>query len=77
MSEVKSKMVKTPLILPEVLIKEIDRLMGKRKRSKFVTEVVQKELKRIRLQRALERCNVKGEREALDRITYIHIISYK
>jgi len=51
----KSKMVKTLLVLPEDLIKEIDKLMGRRKRSKFITEVARKELKRIRLQKALER----------------------
>ena len=50
----KSKMVKTPLVLPEDLVKGIDKLMGKRKRSKFITEVARKELKRIRLQKALE-----------------------
>ncbi len=51
----KSKMVKTPLILPEDLVKEIDELIGRRKRSKFITKVTRKELKRIHLQRALER----------------------
>jgi len=51
----KSKMVKTPLVLPEDLVKEIDKLIGRRKRSKFITKVTRKELKRIHLQRALER----------------------
>jgi len=55
MSEQKVKMVKTPLVLPEDLIKEIDKLMGRRKRSKFITKATRKELKRIRLQKALER----------------------
>jgi len=51
----KGKMVKTPLVLPEDLLKEIDKFIGKRKRSKFITKVTRKELKRIRLQKALER----------------------
>ena len=55
MSQEKDKMVKTPLVLPEALVKEIDYLMGKRKRSRFVTEAARKELKRIRLERALEK----------------------
>ncbi|MBE0478741.1 hypothetical protein IBX65_06450 [Candidatus Aerophobetes bacterium] len=55
MSKEKSKTIKTPLVLPEELVKEIDELMGKRKRSKFVTEAARKELRRIRLERVLEK----------------------
>ena len=55
MSRERVKTIKPPLILPENLVREIDRLMGKRKRSRFVTEAAQKELKRIRLERVLEK----------------------
>jgi len=51
----KTKMVKTPLTLPEDILQSIDKLMGKRKRSKFIAGAARKELKRIRLQRALEK----------------------
>ena len=55
MVEGKIKMVKTPLVLPQDVLESIDRLMGKRKRSRFVTEAARKELKRLQLQRALDR----------------------
>lgn len=48
-------MVKTPLVLPADLLESIDKLLGKRRRSKFVAEAAWKELKRLRLQRALDR----------------------
>ena len=51
----KTRMVKTPLTLPEDILQSIDKLMGKRKRSKFIAEAARKELKRVQLQRALER----------------------
>lgn len=46
---------KTHLIFPGELLEAIDKLVGKRKRSKFVTEVVRKELKRKKLEAALEK----------------------
>lgn len=46
---------KTHLIFPEELLKAIDKLVGKRKRSKFVAEVVRKELKKKQLEIALEK----------------------
>jgi hypothetical protein len=46
---------KTHLIFPEELLKAIDKLVGKRKRSKFVAEVVTKELKKRQLEEALEK----------------------
>lgn len=41
-------MARTHVILPDELLEEIDRLVGKRKRSEFLTEVAEKELKRRR-----------------------------
>jgi hypothetical protein len=46
---------KAHLIFPEDLLQAIDKLVGKRGRSKFVVEATRKELKRIRLQEALEK----------------------
>lgn len=46
---------KAHLIFPEDLLQAIDKLVGKRGRSKFVVEATRKELKRIRLQKALEK----------------------
>ena len=48
---------KAHLVFPQELLKSIDKLVGKRKRSKFVAEAAQKELKRIQLQRALEKAD--------------------
>lgn len=55
MSQTKARMKKTPLTLPEDVLESIDHLMGKRQRSKFIAEAARKELKRIRLQRALDK----------------------
>jgi len=46
---------KAHLVFPQELLDSIDKLVGKRKRSKFVVEAAQKELKRLQLQRALEK----------------------
>jgi hypothetical protein len=46
---------KAHLVFPEDLLQAIDKLVGKRGRSKFVVEATRKELKRIRLQEALEK----------------------
>lgn len=45
---------KAHLIFPEDLLVAIDRLVGKRKRSKFVVEATRKELKRIQFLQALQ-----------------------
>lgn len=45
---------KAHLIFPSDLLKEIDKLVGKRKRSKFVAEAAIKELKRLKLSKAIE-----------------------
>ncbi len=44
---------KAHLVFPEDLLESIDKLVGKRNRSKFVVEAARKELKRIQLLQAL------------------------
>lgn len=46
---------KAHLIFPEDVLQAIDNLVGKRGRSKFVVEATRKELKKIQLQKALEK----------------------
>jgi len=45
---------KTHLVMPEDVLIQIDELVGKRKRSQFVTQATRKELKRLQLERALQ-----------------------
>ena len=45
---------KAHLIFPEDLLQAIDKLVGKRGRSKFVVEATRKELKRIQFFQALQ-----------------------
>jgi hypothetical protein len=42
------------IVIPEELVTEIDRLVGKRGRSQFLTQAAEKELRRLRQIRALE-----------------------
>lgn len=51
-------MRRTHIVIPEPLVKEIDRLVGKRSRREFLTQAAQKELRRLKQIRALE--NVAG-----------------
>ena len=46
---------RTHVILPELLVDQIDRLVGKRGRSRFLAEVAEREIARLRQVRALER----------------------
>ena len=55
MSMQRTEMIRTPLVLPKHLIETIDKVMGLRKRSKFVTQAATRELRRIQLQRSLEK----------------------
>lgn len=41
-------------VIPEPLVSEIDRLVGKRSRSEFLTQAAEKELRRLQQIRALE-----------------------
>ena len=45
---------KAHLVFPEDLLRSIDELVGKRKRSKFVAEAARKELRRIQLLQAIK-----------------------
>ena len=47
-------MARTNVILPEDLIREVDRIAGKRKRSRFIVEAIEERLDRMRLLAALE-----------------------
>ena len=46
--------MRTHVILPDDLVEGVDKLVGKRKRSRFIEEAVLEKLKRERLGRALE-----------------------
>ena len=43
------------IVIAESLAREIDRMVGKRGRSKFLTQAAEKELKRLRMLQALTR----------------------
>ena len=45
---------RTHIIIPESLVSEIDRLVGKRGRSEFLAHAAEKELRRLQQIRALE-----------------------
>jgi hypothetical protein len=45
---------RTHIIIPEPLVNEIDRLVGKRGRSEFLAQAAEKELRRLQQIRALE-----------------------
>lgn len=45
---------RTHIIIPEPLVSEIDRLVGKRGRSEFLTQAAEKELRRLQQIKALE-----------------------
>lgn len=44
----------THIVIPEPLVNEIDRLVGKRGRSGFLTQAAEKELRRLQQIKALE-----------------------
>jgi metal-responsive CopG/Arc/MetJ family transcriptional regulator len=45
---------RTHIVIPEQLAEEIDSLVGKRRRSSFLTEAARKEVRRLRMLNALE-----------------------
>jgi metal-responsive CopG/Arc/MetJ family transcriptional regulator len=45
---------RTHIVIPEPLVNEIDRLVGKRGRSEFLTKAAEKELQRLHQIKALE-----------------------
>lgn len=46
--------MRTHVVLPDELVQDVDRLVGKRKRSHFMKEAIKEKLKRDRLLSALE-----------------------
>ncbi len=50
--------IKTHFVFPEELLKDIDRLVGDRKRSQFVVEAAKEKLEREKLKKAFD--NIKG-----------------
>ena len=46
--------MRTHLVLPDDLIKDVDELVGKRKRSQFIAEATRERLRKERLLAALE-----------------------
>ena len=45
---------RTHVVVPEELVKEIDKLSGKRKRSWFITQAVRKEIARLNFLKAVK-----------------------
>ena len=45
---------RTHVVVPEEMVKEIDNLSGKRKRSWFITQAVRKEIARLNFLRAVK-----------------------
>jgi Arc/MetJ-type ribon-helix-helix transcriptional regulator len=46
---------RTHVVLPADLVSQIDTLVGKRKRSRFLADLASREVKRLRLLKALKR----------------------
>lgn len=55
---------RTHVILPELLVAQIDKLVGKRGRSRFLAEVAEREIARLRQLRTLERAGGSWKDEA-------------
>jgi len=66
--------IEVHLVFPEELLQAIDKLVGKRGRSKFVVEATRRELKRVQFLRALQEAagSWKGEDhpEVVEKGTY-------
>ncbi len=45
---------RTHVLVPEALLADIDALIGKRKRSWFITQVAEKEIERLKFLRTIE-----------------------
>ena len=46
--------MRTHIVLPDEMVEEIDELVGKRKRSQFVKELIEERLRRERLLKAFD-----------------------
>lgn len=47
--------VKMQVVFPQDLLREVDRMVSRRKRSEFIVEATRKELRRQRLAQAMEK----------------------
>lgn len=47
--------VKTHVVFPKDLLKSLDRLIGKRKRSRFVVEATREKIERLKFSKALDK----------------------
>jgi metal-responsive CopG/Arc/MetJ family transcriptional regulator len=58
------EMMRTHVVIPKVLVEIIDSLVGKRRRSEFLTEAAEKEVRRRKLIKAAEKAG--GSLEHVD-----------
>jgi hypothetical protein len=49
------EMMRTHVVMPKALVETIDALVGKRRRSEFLTEAAEKEVRRLKLIKAAEK----------------------
>ena len=49
------EMMRTHVVIPKALVETIDALVGKRHRSEFLTEAAEKEVRRLKLIKAVEK----------------------
>lgn len=49
------EMMRTHVVIPKALVETIDALVGKRRRSEFLSEAAEKEVRRLKLIKAAEK----------------------
>ena len=57
------EMMRTHVVIPKALVETIDALVGKRRRSEFLTEAAEKEIRRRKLIKAAEKAGGSLEHE--------------
>jgi hypothetical protein len=57
------EMMRTHVVMPKALVETIDALVGKRRRSEFLTEAAEKEVRRLKLIKAAEKAGGSLEHE--------------
>ena len=58
------EIMRTHVVMPKALVETIDALVGKRRRSEFLTEAAEKEIRRLKLGKAAEKAG--GSLEHVD-----------
>ena len=58
------EMMRAHVVIPKALVETIDKLVGKRHRSEFLTEAAEKEVRRLKLLKAAEKAG--GSLEHVD-----------